>query len=85
MALEWMDRANCRGVGPELFFPDPGGDGPGSYRFAAGICARCPVIFECRNFALKMESGEKSRHGMWGGLNPAQREDLAAVRRRTTG
>lgn len=63
----------CTPATQHLFFPPPGSDG----HAAKAICATCPVIAECLDYALS--AGE--RHGVWGGLTEAERERL----RRATG
>lgn len=41
---DWSSRAACAGVPTNVFFPENG-----VYPYAAkAICARCPVIAECR-------------------------------------
>lgn len=69
--------ALCAGADPELWFPagDPGT--PGYERGAAvarGICAVCPVRAVCLELALAL--GREAREGIWGGLDPDQREVL---------
>ena len=66
----WQDGANCLGVDPDLFFPEPGA----TARPAKAICARCHILTTCRNYAI--EHGE--RWGVWGGLS--ERELRAATR-----
>ena len=39
---------------------------------ARAICARCPVLDECLEYAL----GAGEPHGIWGGLNELQRRHL---------
>ena len=39
---------------------------------AKAICARCPVITECRAHALRAQE----RYGIWGGLTEHERTDL---------
>lgn len=76
----WRDRALCREVDPDLFFPP--GDGPLGQRQIAqakAVCAGCPVIAECLAFALT-----QLPHGIAGGTTPAERVALRrgqAVRR----
>jgi WhiB family transcriptional regulator, redox-sensing transcriptional regulator len=70
-ALAWQDRARCAGVGLELFFPD-GGD----TRRAKAFCAGCPVWWECLAYGLEED------HGVWGGLNRAERARLRRLRQR---
>lgn len=56
----WQDRAACRDVNPDLFFPatsDPGNE-------AKRICAGCPVRLQC----LRDAKTRREEHGVWGGL-----------------
>ena len=68
----WHENAACRepGIDPELFFP-VGESGPAipQIRAAKAVCARCPVIAECRSYALR--AGEPD--GIWGGLTTTER------------
>jgi hypothetical protein len=61
----WQDRARCGGAGLELFFPD-GGD----TRRAKAFCAGCSAWGECLAYGLNED------HGVWGGLNRAERARL---------
>jgi hypothetical protein len=55
--LDWQARAACRGMGSDLLFPTSGNAlGP-----ARRICARCPVLEECRTTALD----DPSLYGVW--------------------
>ena len=47
--MTWRDRAACLGVPTDLFFPARGD----SAAEAKQICADCPVIGECREWALR--------------------------------
>jgi hypothetical protein len=69
--LSWQDRARCAGAGLELFFPD-GGD----TRRAKAFCAGCPVWGDCLAYGLEED------HGVWGGLNRAERARLRRLRQR---
>jgi len=59
---------------PEEWYPDRGDEAMA----ARTLCRHCPVIRECLEYALKLERGRKRqhRHGIWGGLTPAQRDRL---------
>ncbi len=70
---EWMLRARCRGVDPDLFYPERGA--PGSQ--AKAVCRACDVREDCLDYALA--NGEK--FGVWGGLSERERR---RVRRRST-
>jgi WhiB family transcriptional regulator, redox-sensing transcriptional regulator len=69
-ANEWRAFALCADVDPEIFFPagDPGRYDPRSAR-ALDICADCPVIDQCRTWAL--DSGLE--HGIAGGMTAPER------------
>ena len=69
--LGWQDRARCAGAGLELFFPD-GGD----TRRAKAFCAGCQVWDQCLAYGLEED------HGVWGGLNRAERARLRRLRQR---
>lgn len=68
-----MDDAACTGEPLSTFFPGPG-KGPG-YKRARELCADCPVIEQCRKFALENEQGISvwGRSGMYAGLLPIER------------
>jgi Transcription factor WhiB len=74
---DWRDRAVCRGVDPELFFP-VGDDGPALAQIAAAkaVCARCPVVAPCLSFALVALPD-----GVAGGLTAAERSKRRRVSR----
>ncbi|MEU7057957.1 WhiB family transcriptional regulator [Streptomyces sp. NPDC046197] len=75
--MNWRDRGACRSEDPELFFP-LGEHGPSSRQIeqARAVCHRCPVLPECRAWALR--HGEYD--GVWGGMTAGERR--AVVRRR---
>jgi WhiB family transcriptional regulator, redox-sensing transcriptional regulator len=87
----WRDRASCR-PNPDgsvweaadgLFFPDGRSDSEWVARqteAAKAVCAACPVLAECREYALANPSLTGS--GVWGGLTETERQDLAAARRK---
>ena len=63
---EWMDRAACRGMGPDTFY----NPSPQSAAKARAICATCPVAAECLDYARNEE------HGTWAGTNSRDRQRL---------
>ena len=67
----WMADANCRGLDPDLFFPERGE----STKEAKAVCRRCDVQIECLTYALN----NVEKHGTWGGMSERERR---AVRRR---
>ncbi|MER3521199.1 MAG: WhiB family transcriptional regulator [Acidimicrobiia bacterium] len=76
----WQARAACRGQHAYLFFP------PNHFErkheklqreaAAKAICRTCPVIDDCREYALAI----REPHGIWGGLTEAERKEILAKR-----
>lgn len=60
----WHRHAACRGVDPELFFPNRGEN----TQEAKAICATCPVKAECH------EAGRFEHYGIWGGTTRKERQ-----------
>lgn len=83
LSKRWMERGTmaCRGRDPELFFTDhsvnaltnPTKKLQRHWDRAKRICHTCPVMRECARDNL----GEID--GVWGGLDPAQRQVLRSV------
>lgn len=66
---EWMERALCAQVDPELFFPDAG-----SYiKRAQAVCDACPVRAECLQYGT---FDNPSVHGIYGGATDRPRRKL---------
>jgi WhiB family redox-sensing transcriptional regulator len=72
--MDWRHRAICRDEDPELFFPISN-DGPGRAQAAEAkaVCARCPVIHDCRDWARAT-----GMTGIWGGTTEDERAALPA-------
>jgi WhiB family redox-sensing transcriptional regulator len=70
---EWQHRGACRGLDPNLFFPERGE----SVKEAKAVCARCPVRAECLKYALE----NHELHGIWGGFSERERRQLRRQRR----
>lgn len=70
----WQDRALCAETDPELFFPQHS-DWHKAV-LARAVCARCPVVAECR------EAGLYEADGIWGGLTANARRRVRGLRRR---
>jgi WhiB family redox-sensing transcriptional regulator len=68
-----MERANCRDVRPDTFFPESGNQ----FRAALRICTRCVVKDACLEYALN----NHIVHGIWGGTSERGRRRIAATRR----
>lgn len=69
-ALEWANRAACRGYDLDAFFTDS----KGGIERVKRICRPCPVRKQCLAEALRAEYG--SRYGIYGGLTPDERTEL---------
>lgn len=72
-ASAWRFLAACADYDPDLFFPI-GSSGPAlrQTQRAKAVCAGCPVRVECLEWA--QTTGQT--HGVWGGLDEHQREEL---------
>lgn len=68
----WMDNASCRGMDPELFFPERGE----STALAREVCAGCPVVTQCLHFALDISA----KQGVWGNTTERQRRRIRRER-----
>lgn len=80
---QWMRYAACKGVDPNMFFPTtthqgPGGMPPAVFEPAKRICAECPAIKACRNYAL----ADPSLDGIWGGTTENERRRIRRQTRR---
>jgi WhiB family redox-sensing transcriptional regulator len=62
---EWLERAECIGMNPEIFFP--GTNDNKSTKIALGTCAKCEVKEEC------LASNIKEASGIFGGKTARQR------------
>lgn len=60
----WSLEAACRGYEPVAEFADAFFEG----KFEENLCASCPVMNECRDYAILHE-----RFGYWGGQTPQAR------------
>ncbi len=69
----WMADGNCRAYPPAVFFPS---DGVGVDR-ARKICATCPVLSACLEYALE----QRIDHGVWGGASERERRRILKRRR----
>lgn len=73
--MKWDDEASCRGIDPEVFFPDSPSD---PALAAKAICRGCPVRAQCLELALDA----RLDHGVWGGLTEVERRSLRRSRQR---
>ncbi|HUY85841.1 MAG TPA: WhiB family transcriptional regulator [Acidimicrobiales bacterium] len=77
---EWQEKAACRGPQASLFFP-PTTSERKEERLrreakAKSVCKPCPVAKECLEYAIRIEEP----HGIWGGLNEAERKQVILKR-----
>jgi WhiB family redox-sensing transcriptional regulator len=74
--LSWTESAACRGREGALFFPPETGerkeDRLEREQSAKRICQACAVRSECLSCALERHES----HGIWGGMNEAERRGL---------
>jgi WhiB family redox-sensing transcriptional regulator len=63
--MSWVELAECRGMDPELFFPERGHDASA----AKAVCFACPVRTDCLAHAIQ----NNETVGIWGGLSAHQR------------
>ena len=75
----WQNRAACLSEDPDLFFPiGSTGDAVPQIAAAKSICAACPVLAQCLDFALEA----RQDYGVWGGLTEDERRSLRRSRQR---
>ncbi|WP_306317829.1 MULTISPECIES: WhiB family transcriptional regulator [unclassified Streptomyces] len=77
----WHTEAVCRRDEAGLFFApskEPTAARLAREEAAKRVCARCPVMVECREHALL----QPEPYGVWGGLTAAERRVVLARRRR---
>jgi WhiB family redox-sensing transcriptional regulator len=80
LQIGWQYRAACKGPQSELFFA-PNHLERKEERLeresaAKAICQSCPVLRQCRDYALMV----REPHGIWGGLNEYERRQLLSRR-----
>lgn len=79
---DWTDRAACLPHNPDMWFnvnPRQETRPSRDTLRALAICRGCPVRVECLNRALDDEA-DHPREGIWGGLTPLERDELAEKR-----
>ncbi|MGH8885081.1 MAG: WhiB family transcriptional regulator [Egibacteraceae bacterium] len=77
--MDWRDKAACLDEDPELFFPiGTTGRALDQIEEAKAVCAQCPVIQECLEWALDT----KQDAGVWGGKSEEERRTLRRKRGR---
>lgn len=83
MVVDWRAQAACSGYPNTLFFPTSDVAEDAIVEKAKAVCAVCPVIEDCLEYALETNQ----RAGIWGGTSEQERKSLRrkwlAERRRT--
>jgi WhiB family transcriptional regulator, redox-sensing transcriptional regulator len=78
----WQGLASCRGDDSTFFFApsyfEKRREKQAREAVAKRICATCPVIEPCLDFALST----REAHGVWGGLNETERRAILKARAR---
>jgi len=75
MNATWRQRAACRGVDADVFYPLS----DEMAEEAKAICADCPVREACLEHALMT----RERDGVWGGLTERERRRILRQRRKS--
>jgi WhiB family redox-sensing transcriptional regulator len=75
MTASWRKWAACRGIDPEVFYPDSDEEA----EEAKVVCAMCPVREACLEHAL----AHREREGVWGGATERERRRIVRQRRKS--
>ena len=75
MNMSWRQRAACRGVDPDVFYPPTDEEA----EEAKSICRVCPVREACLEYAL----ANRERDGVWGGATERERRRIVRQRRKS--
>jgi WhiB family redox-sensing transcriptional regulator len=75
--LIWRDAGACKGLAPEIFYPDPEDDAEAE--IAKEVCQHCMVRGTCLEYAL----AHREKEGVWGGTTERERRRIIRQRRRT--
>ena len=75
MNVVWRELGACRGLDPEVFFPETDEDA----EVAKGVCGLCDVRVACLEHAL----ASREKVGVWGGTTERERRRIVRQRRRT--
>lgn len=75
MDIAWRSLGACRGLDPEIFFPET----EEQIELALEICDGCGVRIACLEHALV----RREKVGVWGGTTEKDRRRIIRQRRRT--
>jgi WhiB family redox-sensing transcriptional regulator len=73
--MSWRDRGSCRGLDPEIFYPETDEEADE----AKAVCAQCGVQAACLEHALR----HREKEGVWGGATERERRRIIRQRRRS--
>ena len=73
--LAWRDRGACRGLDPEIFYPESDDETID----AKSVCFQCIVQSACLEYALV----QREKEGVWGGATERERRRIIRQRRRS--
>ena len=79
---DWQMRGLCRGMDSALFFHPENERGPARANReirAKQICNSCPVLVQCRAYALAVHEP----YGVWGGMSESERDEIVRAQDRT--
>lgn len=76
---QWMDRAACKGMDNNLWWPVDGqgrdaSSDPAATEPGRRVCAACPVVDDCLTYAVST----RQKSGIWGGLTADERHATTA-------
>lgn len=74
--MAWLDRGACRGLDPDIFYPDDDLDEAAD---AKAVCSQCVARTMCLEHALS----NREKVGVWGGFTERERRRLVRQRRRS--
>ena len=79
---DWQSRAACRDTVTTVFFHpefERGSTRAARAAAAKAICGPCPVLRQCREYALSA----RENYGTWGGLDELERKAMIRTRHGT--
>lgn len=76
---DWAERAACRGMDLNMFFPSRGEMTRTRERLLTKTCRSCPVLAYCRTYALRYPLV-----GWWGAMSEVERRQIRRERRQAS-
>lgn len=78
-SMAWAEFGDCRGLDPEIFYPNTNLSSAAAVlqvERAKAICRECVVVEQCLEYAI----ANRENYGVWGGQT--ERERYNTIRRR---